>query len=421
MKLYASLVALFLSVTSFAQISRSVSVSNKLEIERKDELVVLSRSFLERKLGSFTGDKYILVSINNRPKLVQLDDFNDDGNWDEAVFLHSFKAKETAVFKVQLSDRPAAIKASVLAHVRHQHKFPDDSFGPSVLMDTMPYNNKPTDFSKQKLPPYLTEGPAWENDKVGFRKYFDTRNTNDIWGKTTSRMVLDEVGVDPSKIYHDFDSTWGMDILKVGKSLGAGALALQLKTNDGTDTIARLGTNVLQEIYERVADGPVRAIFRIKYKGWQIAQLPALNVEEQISIWGGQYFFENKVTITNTPIPMRIVTGIPDFYHADSGTISIKGAKAIYNFGIQSENKDKLGLAVATTQQHAPIFARTPDAGQEVLNTYTVSMTAKPTLPINYRFYSGWQQSDERFASKELFESYMMNEVKKLASPLMIK
>ncbi len=42
---------------------------------------------------------------------------------------------------------------------------------------------------------YQMEGPAWENDLVGFRNYLDQRNGMDIFGKIESRMVLDSVGV----------------------------------------------------------------------------------------------------------------------------------------------------------------------------------------------------------------------------------
>lgn len=420
MKLYTLFIALSLPLISVAQPGKTISITNLLGIERTDELVILSRTFLQKKLGKIAKEQYVILTNNKVPQVVQVDDLDGDGVWDEAVFLHTFKPNEKATFNASISDHPATVKARVMAHVREQHKLADESFGPSVMRDTMPYNNKPTDFSKQKLPPYLTEGPAWENDKVGFRKYFDTRNTNDIWGKTTTRMVLDEVGVDPSKIYHNFDSTWGMDILKVGKSLGAGALALQIRMPGHKDSLARFGNNVMQEIYEQVADGPIRAIFRIKYVGWQIGKLAPINIEEQISIWGGQYFFENKVTVKNTPSRMRLVTGIPDFYGADTGIILEKGAKALYNFGNLSENKDGLGLAIATSTKNTPIFNRTPDAGQEILNTYTASMFCKALVPITYRFYSAWQQSDRRFASKELFEKYMKKEVMKMGSKVVV-
>jgi hypothetical protein len=64
------------------------------------------------------------------------------------------------VFKPEVADAPATVKAMVRAHVRHIKKNTDNTFGPVALdKDTMPVNAQPTDFSKVALPPYLTEGP----------------------------------------------------------------------------------------------------------------------------------------------------------------------------------------------------------------------------------------------------------------------
>ena len=65
------------------------------------------------------------------------------------------------------------------------------------------------------------EGPGIESDKVGYRIYLDWRNGFDIFGKKTSDMVLQNVGQDGYQSYHE-PADWGMDLLKVGKSLGAG-------------------------------------------------------------------------------------------------------------------------------------------------------------------------------------------------------
>ncbi len=46
-------------------------------------------------------------------------------------------------------------------------------------------------------------GPAWENDKVGFRNYMDQRNGIDIFGKLVHEMVLDSVGIAGSPNYHE--------------------------------------------------------------------------------------------------------------------------------------------------------------------------------------------------------------------------
>ena len=418
MKNFLITIALFLSILSYSKSSTLIAVSNTTSTERADELVVFSRATLQKKVGVIAANKYIVIKYKNVPQVVQFDDLNKDGQWDEAALLHSFKAKEKAVFLIIISNKPATIKAVVRAHVRQRHKLEDESFGPSVIYDTMPYNNLPTDFSKQKLPPYLTEGPAWENDKVGFRKYFDTRNTNDIWGKITSRMVLDEVGVNPAVIYHNFDSAWGMDILKVGKSLGAGALALQLKI-DGKDSLVRLGSNTEKITYEQVADGPLRAIFRIKYLNWKITEnLQPVTITEQISIWGGQYFYENKVTVTGAPADAKLVTGTMNFYSTNYDTISSNETKALYTYDTQSENHDKLGLGVIVNKKDFAGFGETPNSNSNVLNTYTVSLNINDGNAIVYRYVTGWEKTNPVFSTKEGFEKNLNDEMIRMAHPI---
>lgn len=66
------------------------------------------------------------------------------------------------------------------------------------------------------------EGPGWESDKVAYRLYLDWRNAIDVFGKKTNQMILESVGQDGYDSYHKMQD-WGMDILKVGNSLGLGS------------------------------------------------------------------------------------------------------------------------------------------------------------------------------------------------------
>ena len=67
------------------------------------------------------------------------------------------------------------------------------------------------------------EGPGWESDKVGYRFYLDQRNATDVFGKKIPDMVLQNVGLDGFDSYHNLQP-WGMDVMKVGKSLGVGSI-----------------------------------------------------------------------------------------------------------------------------------------------------------------------------------------------------
>ena len=65
------------------------------------------------------------------------------------------------------------------------------------------------------------EGPGIESDLVAYRIYLDWRNGFDIFGKKVTTPVLQGIGQDGFESYHHM-APWGMDILKVGQSLGAG-------------------------------------------------------------------------------------------------------------------------------------------------------------------------------------------------------
>lgn len=379
-----------------------------------DQLIVLKKAAIEEQTGPIGAGKYITIKKpTGVPMVIQFDDLNGDGQWDEAAFLYSFAPNEKVTFKPELSGSPATIKAMVRAHVRQMKKNADNTFGPVALdKDTMPVNALPTDFSKVALPPYLTEGPAWENDKVGFRLYFDVRNGKDIWGKTTERMVLDEVGTDTAKNYHH-QADWGMDVLKVGASLGAGSLALQIPLSNGKDTLVRLGgKNIEQVTYEKVADGPVRAICRLKYSNWKVAEgVEPVTVVEEIHIWGGQYFYESHVTVTGAPKGAQLVTGIVNLHSKAVHELNAGNFKGIFTYDTQSENKDKLGMAIVMPKAQVAGTATTPNANTDIQNTYIIKANLKNNEPVVYRFYAGWEKSDSRFTSAGGFEQFLKKDM----------
>ncbi len=416
--LFINTICFFFYTHTYAQ-QISISVNNPSDFERKDELVILNRDFLQKKMGSLPDNKFIAVFHNNIPKVIQHDDLDKDGIWDEVVFLHNFNAKEKAEFKLNIIDNQNKLDLTTRAYVRHKHLH-NNIFTDNVQKDTMPYNNKPTDFSKQKLPPFLTEGPSWENDKVGFRKYYDIRNANDIWGKTTSNMVLDYVGTDASKTYHKLDS-WGMDILKVGKSLGAGSIALHIKKN-GKDSLIRLGKNSLVT-YEQISTGPIRAIFEINYENWKyLPNASPVSISERISIWGGQYFFQNEISLSEKDTDVQISTGTLDFYIDKTNNIFSRSYVALYTHGIQSENKDITGLGIITPIQHFGSFGfTTPLISNDITNAFTLNMYADNPKKYIYRYYAGWEKTDPQFKSKEYFETFLRKEGEKFTQKIFIE
>jgi hypothetical protein len=399
-----------------------IQLKNQLPVVRKNELIEMDRSFLEKKLGKLSENVPLEIIGSKDVPALQFDDLNGDGRWDKAVFLCDFKSRETVKIKLALSG-DVVISSGALAHVRHRRKIYNDSFDHPLSLDSVPAGQPNTDFTKQKLPPFLTEGPAWENDKVGFRIYMDVRNTKDIWGKTTSAMMMDSVGINPDVIYHNL-APWGMDILAVGKSLGAGSLALSVPIAGKSDTLVRLGgVNMGKIIYRKIADGPLRAVFRMEYPQWNVMGDGKLaSLTEQISIWGGQYFYESKVSLKNAPAGAKLVTGIVNLKSKKAHQDAVTDPALLYTFDQQSENKDKLGMAVMLRRADLVAFGQTPNAGSDILNTYTVKMKLPGAKQnVAFRFYAAWEHSDAKFASESGFKRYLAQQAKLWNSPILIK
>lgn len=312
------------------------TITNPSAYARTNELIVLSRADVEKIDPD--GKNFSVVDENNQPVVTQLDDFDKDGKWDEACFLYSFKPNQTIRFTTS-NDKVEATMS--LAHVRLRKKINDSTFGADLHKETMALHNPPTDFSKQPLPLYLTEGPAWENDKVAFRLYFDMRNDKDIFGKLQPALVMDTVGANANASYHSL-SHWGMDILHAGNSLGAGSLAFKVK---GIDSVIRLGgTNVVSEVYEKLADGPLRAMFKITYQFKLNNKL--VTIVDETSIWGGQYFYQSRITTSGMPDGIDLQAGLANFYENVPGKFMEQNAAVLHSYGRQSENKDNLGMAI---------------------------------------------------------------------------
>ncbi len=411
---FYGLAAAFLATAVSSCSVKTILVRNPLDAERKDELVFLERSFLEQKFGKIEKGKFIAAGGNP----CQFIDRDADGKWDQAVVLLSFAPHEKKKLSVSLSssDGPVALSR---AHVRHRRKNADNTFGPLLRADSIPAGQPATDFSKTPLPPFLTEGPAWENDKVGFRIYFDVRNGKDVWGKTTSKMMMDTVGVIPTENYHE-QAPWGMDVLKVGASLGAGSLALSVPLN-GRDTLVRLGgVNMGKVKFERLADGPLLGILRLTYPEWKVLEgYPPAALEEEIRIGAGTYFYESRVSVKNAPAGSKLVTGIVNLKSSDASLLKgEEGALALYTFDKQSENNDEMGMAIMLPAADFLSHGKTSNTEGDIRNTFTLSM--RPLEDARFRFYAGWSKSNPAFSSASGFSGFLKNEMQVYSSPLTI-
>lgn len=391
--------------SSLAQ-STKIILTNPTNHSRTDQSFVLKRADWESGFSAIPDGYLPTIKAGKHGFLpLQLDDLDGDGQWDELAFIANLKPNEVLQAKIKYVKKEKAPKYEQRANVRL-----GVSFQRNGVFETVKSEVRPKDWTPQAQPPrYQMEGPGWENDKVAFRNYFDSRNGMDIFGKLNGRMRLDSIGLNED--YHKLQS-WGMDILKVGTSLGAGALAIEeygkLLPLEKTAT-AR---------YEQIAAGPVRGILRLTYEGWE-AGSGKYNLSQTISIWAGKNWYQNNVVLSGFSGARNMATGIVNLKNDKGSSNKTVGTDftAVISHAKQSENNDMLGMALLTPFQGFRGFSEAPKAGEPITATYFSKFEVKPNIPVAYYFFSGWELSDKQFASADYFEKFVLNEAEKLAKP----
>ena len=151
---------------------------------------------------------------------------------------------------------------------------------------------------------------AWENDRVAFRIYGTAliekdgpSNGIDAWIKRTDKMVIDRWYADylsGKNTYHD-DNGEGCDCYKVGRTLGAGAMAPWI--NDSL----WLGINF--ESYETLDNGPLRTSFRLKYPPFLAGDI-MLTETRTLSLDAGSQLTRITEEFQGTDKPFPVAAGI---------------------------------------------------------------------------------------------------------------
>jgi hypothetical protein len=333
----------------------------------------------------------------------QLDNLDSSEGWDEMAVAIDFEALEKK--KVRFTAFAKAL----------QPLFPKTTDVHLGVGNVKPYANEVQKYSRTTDPRdndtlfVQMEGPAWENNKVGFRMYFDPRNGIDIFGKTTKEPTLAKQGLKTN--YHD-QADWGMDILKVGNSLGAGSVAIKYQ-----DSLYRL-QGVYGARFEALAEGPARAIFTMTYLDEPIGD-QLIKVVHTISIEKGDWFYKSKVELHGKTDGMELVTGIVDLKpnEVEQENLSQDGF-ALYSYGKQSENDDHLGMAIISTTTDVSV-SEAPEEGNGITKTHLIKFNKQPSH--TYYFMSGWEASNEVFSTKKGFSNAVITAARSIANPVMVK
>jgi hypothetical protein len=390
------LLALLIFTSCKKNAQNKITISNNHEVDLLSHVVTISRN----KLNDAPLDKMPIVLSQNDTLLSQIDDMNLDGEWDELSFLITLSANEQKEITINWIEEVNYPSFNPRTNIRFAKKLEDGSF------EELDKEIRPVDHNKANpAVHYQMEGPAWENDVIGFRMYFDPRNGFDIFGKTTETMVLDKVGIEGN--YHELQD-WGMDILKVNNSLGAGALALHWQ-----DTLYRLGKTG-EATFQKITEGPVRSVFELNYKDWTIDNYN-MSLRQIISIEAGNPFYKSEVWLEEHPTNAKLSTGIVNIHTDTAYQIVEKDYAVLATHDNQAFDKEKLGMALIAANKYLPEFLQAPNKGKGITQTYVLSMKLDDQ-PVVYYFMAGWENNDAHYSDNQYFLSEVARVVDQLGS-----
>jgi len=388
-----------------------VSTYNPLQQSIKDVLITIPIESLVNKYPDF-NEKAFIAFDGEKEIPSQVEDLNGDGKTDNILMLVDFTQAEKKIVSIQY-DKLAVIKKEFKKRTHAELSIKTDYVlengvytkgkFKSVDNSTVPVNH----FAHDAW--YKYEGPGWESEKVAYRFYLDSRNRNDIFGKKVDDLVLSIVGINDlvsdSKESYTNVCDWGMDIFKVGESLGIGSIAIW--ENNKVNTISNTETTTCQI----TNDGLIKSNILTIYKNTKIGKAQ-FDISSLISISAGSRLTREDLTITDDS--QIFCTGIAK--HADCSLI--KDDKNfewgfIATYEKQSLAGDNLGLAIFYKKSN--LIKNTEDDFSyiTVLNPVDGELT--------YYYAAAWENEKDGISSKEEFIKYLNNTILELSNPITIE
>lgn len=419
MKRYYLVIAVFATLLQACSSVPSLELKNEMDLARKDASVVIKRELVAKTFGEIPSDKTPVV-IDDAGNYIpcQVDDLNRDGQWDELVFVCDMDAKELKSIKINFIDPADAPVYTARTNVRVGVGSIQEGFkGTDHAISPKGYTGVPVMFQAESV--------SWENDIMAFRNYFDCRNAKDLFGKLSPEMVMNKVGTKEVGSYHHL-SDWGMDVLHVGPSLGAGGLALFHQ-----DSLYRLG-NAESFEFQLVSRGPVRSIFELNFEGWDIDG-KKLKAQEKITVWAGKYWFQSDVTVTGLENEAELAIGIVTSYLKNNKPFNFVANNeytAVATHDIQSMNKDYLGMGILLPTDSKVRTADAPILNAERLKgsryhmpvgeTHFVTQKIKNNQSARHFLFAAWEAENKDWSKQKSFENLMKSQSDELSSPVRV-
>ena len=371
-------VAAFAAATSHAQ--NVVVAENPLSIERHDEVIAVPWTTVSSMLTGSSAKRLKVTDAGGREMLSQVIDNDGDGKSDELLFLADFWPREKKTFYIQADS--SLVKVSPRVAIRHDD--PRDDI-------------------------------AWESDRIAFRIYGEglkktssamSSNGIDVWPKSVHALVIEKWYGKGPDAYH-IDTGEGADFFDVGETLGAGGTAIWKN-----DTIYRADNFKSWKI---IANGPVRAIFELRYDPWSGGGITVTEVK-RVTIDAGQnlYRAESFFRSANTQ-QIPYATGLvkrPGMRGTESREKSWAWLSGWGPVAPKNGGHGELGTAVLIQRDRLRDW-------KEIDDHYLAIGTAQSGAPATHYIGAGWTASGD-FPTPQSWWAYLDEFADRLARPIKV-
>ncbi len=400
----------------------TIEVSNPSNFTREQEPIYISLYDFGLTLND-AKIKYLVARENGKVLPSQVIDTDNDKVPDTLLIATDFTAAQARSFSI-VSDAGTKIpelKKQTQAEI---------SIKEGGQWNGKVYENFTSFKNVQQLtpPPQYTdhsyfiryEGPGIESDKVGYRVYLDWRNGFDIFGKKTNDMVLQNIGHEDYEKYHH-DAHWGQDVLKVGKSLGAGGYGFW----NGTQV--ELVSNVKSRDAAIIENGNLYSAFNIKYNKWAVNN-NIFDLSSTLSVNAGSRLVHTKLKLTASENihsdtaqdpRTRLNKSFPNFA---IGVVKHPGATLMLgNDNISNSawtyaaSWGKQSLSSVESYLGMAVIFRKGDRKQQTEDTSSyVSVMNTNGGELDYYFVATWDQELNGIKTETEFKAYLDREVERI-------
>ncbi len=393
--------------------SFKVTATNNTKLERKDVVISINLKKIKEKYSQFNY-KDFFVSSGKIEVPSQFIPASGEGSQSKILFITSFNPNEKKDFVIHYSKngnikRHYKQRAQAVLGIKTDYKKIKGYYTGGRFVDIDSTVVPKDHFAHDAL--YRIEGPSWESDLIAYRFYLDSRNRNDITGKKTHEMVLQKMGV------HDLISNsaesytkmlpWGMDIFKVGESLGIGSIAMWY--DNKVNTLSKLE----KEECKINADGPIQADVLTKYLGWKVGN-EKFNLISNLSINAGSRLTKVKLNIKGKK--SILCTGFAKHENCKfikSNDKKIKwGYIGLYGKQSLAGDNDNLGIV---------LFYKLKDLDKITEDSLSHIVVLNPMNGrLVYYFAAAWDKEPGGIKNINEFKVYLNNTIKTLSEPIKI-